>query len=107
MFSNIAIFLILTSNVIVETVKSWARTTEKGYYNFLQLCTSLYWGIDSIMDATINLPENIYDVFVADITRCYEAIPLSGLDNLLIAVNFLVLLAFRHAAAAQRASSLL
>ena len=97
-FSNLAILLTLTSNVILDSIKSWAHSTEKGYQNFMQVKTSLYWIIDSVMDATINLPAEIHDIFVADITRCYETIPLNGPDNLLLAVSFITKLAYKQAA---------
>lgn len=104
-FSNLAILLTLTSNVILDTIKCWAQVTEKGYKNFMQVQTSLYWIIDSVMDATINLPEEIQDIFVADITRCYETIPLTGPDNLLTAVSFISKLAYKQAARAHPRAS--
>jgi hypothetical protein len=53
--------------------------------------------MDSFMDATLNFPEKIHDIFVADITRCYESIPLQGSDNLIHAVIFIINLAFKQA----------
>jgi hypothetical protein len=97
-FSNIAILLTLTSNLILESIKIWAKTTEKGLKNFMQVDTSFYSIIDSVLDATLNLPEKIHDILVADITRCYESIPLQGPDNLLLAVSFIIKLAFKQAA---------
>jgi hypothetical protein len=94
-FSNIAIILTLTSNVILESVKIWANSTEKGFKNFLQVDTSLYWIIDLIMDATLNLPDKIHDILVADIRRCYESIPLHGPNNLLLVVSFIIKIAFK------------
>ena len=82
---------------MLDTIKSWAQTTEKGYKNFMQVKTSLYWIIDSVMDATINLLDKIHDVFVADIARCYEIIPLTGPDNLFTAIGFVTKLAYKHA----------
>jgi hypothetical protein len=35
---------------------------------------------------------------VADITRCYESIPLQGLDNLLDTISFITRIAFQHVA---------
>ena len=75
-FSNLAILLTLTSIEILESIKLWAKVTERGIKNFLHIDTSLYWIIDSIMDATLNFPDKIHDIFVVDITRCYESIPL-------------------------------
>jgi hypothetical protein len=96
-FSNIATLLTLTSNVILESIKTWAKSIEKSYKNFLQVDTSLYWIIDSVMDATLNLPDKIHDILVADITRCYESIPLNGPDNLLQAISFITKIAFKQA----------
>jgi hypothetical protein len=56
----------------------------------------LYWIVDSIIDTTLNLPESLSDILVADITRCYETIPLHGPDNLLEAVSFISSIAFKH-----------
>ena len=96
-FSGIATLLTITSNLILDTFKSWAKVTEQGYRNFLKTDTSLCWIVDSIIDATLNFPSHMTDIFVADITRCYESIPLQGEDNLLDATNFITNIAFRHA----------
>jgi hypothetical protein len=98
-FSNLAILLTLTSTVILESIKLWARSIERRIKNFLHVDTSLYWIIDSIMDAILNFPEKIHDIFVADITRCYESIPLQGSDNFIQAVTFIINLAFKQASA--------
>jgi hypothetical protein len=89
-YSNIALLLTITSNLVMDTVKSSARMTEKGYKNFLQT--------DSIIDTTLNFPEMIHDVFVEDVTRCYESIPLQGSHNLLDAISFIITLAYKHVA---------
>jgi hypothetical protein len=96
-FSNIASLLTITSNVILETVKTWAHTRVINYKNFLQVDTSLYWIVNSIIDTTLNLPTSIHDIFVADISRCYETIPLSGSDNLFQAISFIVTTAYKQA----------
>jgi hypothetical protein len=54
------------------------------------------------MDATLNFPEKIHDIFVADITRCYKSIPLQGSDNLFQVVTFIINLAFKQASAQHR-----
>jgi hypothetical protein len=97
--SKLAILLTLTSTMILESIKLWAKSTERGIKNFLLVNTSLYWIIDSIMDAILNFPEKIHDIFVVDITRCYESIPLQGSDNLIQAVTFIINLAFKQASA--------
>jgi hypothetical protein len=61
----------LTSTVILESIKSWAKTIERSIKNFLQVDTSLYWITDSIIGAILNFPEKIHDIFVVDITLCY------------------------------------
>ena len=56
--------------------------------------------MDSIIDTTLNLPSKIEDIFVADICRCYETIPLHREDNTLIAIMFITSLAYKQAAQA-------
>ena len=95
-FSSIATLLTLTSAEILETYKSWANSLEIGYKNFLKVDTSMFWLIDSAIDMTLNFLDRIFDIFVADITRCYESIPLQGKDNLLEAIQFIINKAFRQ-----------
>jgi hypothetical protein len=45
--------------------------------------------INSVFDATLNMPPTMSSDFTADITRCYEAIPLIGTDSLLEALTWL------------------
>jgi hypothetical protein len=97
-FSNIALLLTITSKTILESFKEWARSKVHTYKTFLNVETSLYWIIDSIIDATLNLSDTMSDIFVADISRCYETIPLHGPDNLLDAVKFISTIAFKQAA---------
>jgi hypothetical protein len=97
-FTSIAMLLTITSKVILDTFKLWARSTELGYRSFLKINTSLFWIVDSVIDATLNFPKAMNDIFVADITRCYELIPLHGEHNLLDAVTYIINTAFRHAA---------
>ena len=44
----------------------------------------------------LNMPNKMNDLFVADITRCYESIPLTGPDNLLDAVAFVIKTGYKH-----------
>ena len=75
-FSNLAHMLTLATMAVLEQVKDWAKSTMVGYKSFLQCSTSIFWLVNSSIEVALNLPEKIDDVFVADITRCYEAIPL-------------------------------
>ena len=96
-FSGIATMLTITSKLVLDTFKSWVKDTEQGYRNFLKADTSLCWIVDSIIDATLNFPSYMTDIFVADITKCYESIPLQGEDNLLDAITFITNIAFKQA----------
>ena len=96
-FSNIALLLTITSKVILESVKTWAHTKVVNYRQFLQVDTSLYWLVNSIIDTTLNLPSSMHDIYVADISRCYETIPLTGADNLYDAIVFIVNIAYKQA----------
>lgn len=58
--------------------------------------TRNFWIIDSIMDMTLNLPDKIHNIFVADITHCYETIHVEGDDNLVHAISKLILNAFQQ-----------
>jgi len=82
---------------ILEEVKLWANTTVQGYAKFLRCHTSIFWMVNSSVEVALNLPAKMNDVFVADITRCYESIPLDGPDNLVDAVAHIIRLGFRQA----------
>jgi len=82
---------------ILEQVKDWAKTTTQGYESFLRCRTSVFWLVNSSIEVALNLPQNIQDIFVADITRCYEAIPLHGPDNLIDAVSHIIKIGFKQA----------
>ena len=88
-YVNIATLLTLSTMALLEEVKEWASITLKGYNNFLGVDTSIYWIIDSITDFTLNTPKMINNIYVADITRCFETIPISGSDTLYEAMEFI------------------
>jgi hypothetical protein len=104
-FSNIALLLTITSKVILDSLKTWAFLKNQSYKNFLRVDTSIFWIVDSIIDTTLNLPHDLHDIFVADICRCYEMIPLQGSDNILTAITFIVNLAYKQAATAHPRAS--
>lgn len=54
----------------------------------------LYEVIDSMFDFSFNLTNHIFSLYIADITRYYETILLTGNDSLPNAINFLIWLAF-------------
>ena len=88
-YVNVATLLTIATMALLEEVKEWASTTVRGYKNFLGIDTSIYWIIDSITDFTLNVPEQINNIYVADITRCFESIPVSGKDTLYEAMEFI------------------
>lgn len=96
-FSNVAHMLTIATMALLEHVKEWAKATEQGYRNFLRCQTSIFWLVNSSVEVALNLPEKIQDVFVADVTRCYESIPLQGPDNLIDAISNIIKLGFRQA----------
>jgi hypothetical protein len=41
------------------------------------------------MDYTLNIPPKIHNIYVADITRCFESIPVIGHEALYEAMEFI------------------
>lgn len=66
------------------------------YHSLMGVETSNFWIVDSVIDLGLNLPDKIYDIFVADIAHCYEAIPLEGQDNLMEAISKLISKAYQQ-----------
>ena len=56
--------------------------------------------MESIIDTSLNLLSQITDIFVVDICRCYETIPLHSQDNILTAITYLTNIAYKQAAVA-------
>lgn len=52
--------------------------------------------IDSIFEFILNLLTTIYSLFIADITCCYERIPLTGENNLTDALTYIAKKACLH-----------
>jgi hypothetical protein len=70
--------------------KEWSKIKIYGYKRYFNIKTFTFSIVKSIIDFTINLLENIHDVFVLDITQCYENIPIEGKDNFIFATSFFV-----------------
>jgi hypothetical protein len=96
-YTNLAHMLTIATMALLEYVKEWAVLTAQGYTRFLQCETSLYWLVNSSIEVALNLPQCINDVFVADITWCYESISLQGSDNLLNAVASIIRIGYMQA----------
>ena len=95
-FANIATLITIATMALLEEVKEWAKITTLGYKRFLKVDTSIYWIIDSINEFCINLPHNIHNIYVADITRCFETIPVNGSDTLFEAMEFITSLGVKN-----------
>jgi len=93
-FSGLAHLLTIVTMLILESVQQWAAEMALCYKQFLQVDTSLFWLVNSATEVALNIPEKMADIFVADITRCFEAIPLDGSDNLPDAVANLIAIGF-------------
>ena len=87
-FSNIALLLTITSKKILESFKEWACFIITTYKTFLKVDISVFLIMDSIIDTTLNLPDSMTNFFVADISRCYEMIPLQGPDKFVATIAF-------------------
>ena len=96
-YSNVASLLTSLTMVILESFKGWARKRTSSYRSFLGCDTSIFWIVYSILQVVLNFPSHLHDIYVADVTRCYESIPLQGQDNLLDAVKFVVNIGFKEA----------
>ena len=95
-YVNIATLITLATMSLLEEVRQWAKVTIEGYKSFLQVDTSIYWIIDSINDFCLNLPQKIHNIYVADITRCFETIPINGHDTLFEAMEFITSLGVKN-----------
>ena len=95
-YVNLATLITVTTMALLEEVKQWAKTTLIGYKNFLGVDTSIYWIIDSINEFCLNIPPNVHNIYVADITRCFETIPVNGQDTLFEAMEFITSLGVKN-----------
>jgi hypothetical protein len=82
--------------LILESVKNWAAKKAQTYFTFFQVKTSLFWLVNSVIEVALNMPEVLSDIYVADVTRCYESIPLEGDDNLPSAITGLIKIGFKQ-----------
>lgn len=95
-FSGLASIITQLLQLVIIEIKAWCRLRMHTYKQFDRVDSCIYWVIDSLFDFTLNLPEQIFSLYITDITRCYESIPLTGNDNLPDALNFLICMVFQH-----------
>jgi len=97
-YTGIAHMLTIATMLILESIKLWAAEIATSYRHFMQVDTSLYWLVNSAVEVALNLPTTLSDVFVADVTRCYESILLEGEDNLTTTISHLIRVGFKEQA---------
>ena len=95
-YSGIAHLLTITTMLILDSVKHWAAEKARTYATFFQVKTSLFWLVNSVVEVALNMPDNLSNIYVADITRCYESIPLQGMDNLPQTISKLIKIGFKQ-----------
>lgn len=96
LFLEPAMIITHALHLVITELKVWCKHQRDMYKRFGNKASNLYWVIDSLSNFTLNLLEVIHSVYMADITRCYEIIPLTRGDNLLDALQFLVKMAFHQ-----------
>lgn len=67
-----------------------------GYKKILHVDASLFYLVNSVIEVVLNLPEQMSKIFIADIARCYETIPLQGKYNLADAIVHMIRIGFKH-----------
>ena len=95
-YSAIAHLITLANTLILESVQIWASEKEKHCESFLRAKASLFWLVFSAIEVSLNMPPILTDVYVADIARCFESIPLEGQDSLPLAVGHLIKIGFKQ-----------
>lgn len=56
-------------HLIIDELKVWCQLQSETYKWFGKTAANLYWVIDSLFDFTLNLPEVIHSLYMADITQ--------------------------------------
>lgn len=96
-FSGVASMITQILKLLVEEIREWAAQQTRTIHLITGNRYNLIWMIDSMFEFVLNLPNKIiFCLFIADITRCYERIPLTGADNLTDALSYITKKAFQH-----------
>jgi len=67
----------------------------ESYKKILQVHTFLFWLVNLVIEVALNTLDNIFDIFVGDITIYFESIPVEGEDNLLEVIVHIVRIDFK------------
>ena len=89
LFSPITKCITLALQSILHVLKDYTEELHTKLFTFSQVKTNALWLIESQYDFLIHLPHNITSCHTFDVTSCYEAIPHTGKDSLMEALNFL------------------
>lgn len=81
-------------NQLISEIQVWVKLRTDKYRQIGKAKTSMLWMISSMHEFVLNLLDSISCMFITDITRCYENIPLEGPDNLPDALGFITKAAF-------------
>lgn len=96
LFLGFAIIITFSMQLIIIELKIWCKLCSEMYCRFGRATANLFWVINLLFEFTLNLPEAIHGIYMADITWSYKSIPLSGLKNLPNALHFVISLAFQQ-----------
>lgn len=89
-FLGIASMIMWALKLIMFKLKIWCGEQAQKVFNLRRKRVSFFWVIDSLYKFIMNLPTYIHAIYMADITQCYERIPLEGPDNLHDALGFII-----------------
>lgn len=89
-FSTLASIITQVLKLILQELKTWGDDQAKMILNLHRKKTTYFGVIESLYKFIMNLPAQIRAIYIADITQCYERIPLVGKDNLHEALKFII-----------------
>lgn len=97
-FSSVATLVQVTTEAALSVVEQCVGIEARTFSVFTGSTdtTPIYPPVNSMYDVLLNLPREAHSVFAADVTRCYEAIPVDALSehNLQTTVRWLLRKAF-------------
>lgn len=96
LFSGVASIITQILKLLIEEIREWGAQRTHAIHLVTRVKHNFIWMIDSVFEFVLNLPQEIYSMFVVDITQCYERIPLTEEDNLPEALSFITRKAFQH-----------
>jgi hypothetical protein len=96
-FSPAATLLQKCTELALKAMEEHAGNRARFLRGFHHTRTSVFPPVRSMYDVLLNLPETIHTIYCADITKCYEAIPVDDSPNSLqTVVRWLFKTTFAH-----------